>query len=120
MEESYKNDALIELTNDSYYIHDATVSRFDIYLQNHQLCIDVYFHSILPKITKTLKIHFSNVIKYQFLYTLEYSFYNVERYKFFKTENGYYISLDPYDESAQVSEKDGDLILCETIEGTFI
>jgi hypothetical protein len=119
MEEIYKNDDLLQLTSGSYYIHDSSVSRFDIYQQDHQLCIDVYFNSI-KKPYRQLKIHFWGIIKYQFLYNDDYHFYNVESYKFFKSEKGYYISLDPFDESEEMSEDDEDLILCKNIEGCFI
>ena len=122
MNEIYKNEALIELTNGTYYIHDSTVSRFDIYEQNHQLCIDVYFNSgnIKYNNERQLKIHFEDIIKYQFLYNNNHNFYNVESYKFFKSEMGFYISLDPFNESKDVSEDDEDLILCKNMEGTFI
>lgn len=45
MEKIYKNDELLELTNGSYLIHDSSVTRFDIYIQDYHLCIDVYFDS---------------------------------------------------------------------------
>ncbi|MDP9077978.1 MAG: hypothetical protein M3O71_11175 [Bacteroidota bacterium] len=119
MEEIYKNDDLLQLIWGSYHIHDSSVNRFDIYQRNYQLCIDVYFDST-KKPHKQLKIHFSGIIKYQFLYNESYHFYNVESYKFFKSGKGYYISLDPFDESQEMSEEDGDLILCKEIEACFI
>jgi hypothetical protein len=118
MEKTYKNEALLELTRGSYYIHDSSVSRLDIY-QSDQLNINIYFNSIV-KHAKQLKIHFSGIIRYQFLYNDSHHFYNVERYKFFKTEDGFYLSLDPFDESEEISENDEDLILCTNIEGHFI
>ena len=122
METIYKNDQLLQLTKWTYYIHDSSVSRFDIYLQDSQLYIDVYFNSgdSRSKNGKVLKIHFTDIIRYQFLYSNNYQFYNVESYKFFKSENGYYMSLDPFDESEEISEEDEDLILCENIEGCFL
>jgi len=122
MEEVYKNQELLKLVRGTYYIHDSAVSRFDIYQQNDELLIDVYFNSWdrKLKINRLLKIHFSGIIKYQFLYSSDYSFYDVERYKFFEAETGFYISLDPYDELEVISENDEDVILCKTIEGQFI
>ena len=67
MEKIYKNDELLQLTSGSYLIHDSSVTRFDIYLHDYQLCIDVYFSSIF-KSDKQLKIHFTDIIRYQFLY----------------------------------------------------
>ena len=122
MVETYKNDALLQLTSGSYYIHDSTVSRFDIYQQAHELFIDVYFNSWdrKLKVDKQLKVNFSGIIKYQFLYSNNRHFYIVESYKFFKSEKGYYISLDPFDESEAISEDDEDLILCKNVEGVFL
>jgi len=122
METIYKNEELLQLTKGNYYIHDSVVSRFDIYMQNYQLSIDVYFNSgnVRYKNEKQLKIHFSDIIRYQFIYNTNYYFYNVESYKFFKSENGYYMSLDPFNELEEVSEEDEDLILCKNIEGYFI
>jgi hypothetical protein len=122
METIYKNDELLQLTKGTYYIHDSLVSRFDIYRQDYQLQIDVYFNSEDPrsKKGKKLKIHFTDIIRYQFLYSNNYHFYNVESYKFFKSENGYYMSLDPFDASEDISEEDEDLILCKNIEGYFL
>lgn len=38
-----KNEELLKINSGSYYIHDSTVSRFDIYESDYQLCIDIYF-----------------------------------------------------------------------------
>lgn len=118
MEVTYKDDELLKINSGSQYIHDSTISRFDIYEHEYQLCIDVYFISI--KGGKQLKIHFTGIIRYQFSYSNNYNFYTVESYKFFKSKEGYYISLAPFNELDEISEEDEDLILCEHIEGFFI
>ena len=122
MENIYKNDELLRLTNGCTFIRDSVVTRFDIYLQDHQLCIDVYLNLEFSrfKAEKRLKIHFRDIIRYQFLYSNNYYFYNVETCKFFKSESGYYISLDPFNELGEISEEDEDLILCKDIEGYFV
>jgi hypothetical protein len=122
MEATYKNDALLQLTKGSAYLFDASVTRFDIYLEVYQLYIDVYFILADPrfKAKKQLKIHFRDIIRYQFLYCNNYYFYNVESCKFFKSDDGYHMSLDPFDESEKISEEDEDIILCKNIEGNFM
>jgi len=122
MEIIYKNDELLKLTKGPVNILDSSVTRFDIYYQENQLHIDVYFNLIYKrfKTEKQLKIHFSDITRYQFVYSNDHQFYNVELCKFFKSENGYYISLDPVDESEKISEDDEDVILCKNMEGYFI
>jgi hypothetical protein len=123
MEFINKND---ELLNQSiprgYYILDSTIKRFDIYFENEQLYIDVYFS--LPyhrfKADKNLKLCFIGVTEYELYWNDQYHFYTIERFKFLKTEKGYYISFDPYDESEEISEEDHDIILCKEVEGYFI
>jgi hypothetical protein len=104
-----------------FYLLDAVVTRFDIYQQEHRLYIDVYFS--LPyhrfEAEKTLKLYFIDVIEYSFYWNASHSFYNVGRCKFFKSEKGYYISLDPVDESEELSDEDQDVILCKEVEGCF-
>ena len=106
MEAIYKNDELLELTKGSSYLFDTSVTRLDIYLKEYQLCIDVYFNLKFSafKAEKQLKIHFMDIIRYQFIHSDNYIFYNVESCKFFKSENGYYISLDPFNELEEISE----------------
>jgi hypothetical protein len=44
------------------------------------------------------------------------SFYNVVSYKLLPVEKGYYLSLDPYDETQEVDEKDNDVIIATKVE----
>jgi hypothetical protein len=105
-----------------YYILDSQITRLDIYFENHQLYIDVYFS--LPyhrfKADKNLKLHFIGVTEYEFYWNDKFNFYTVERYKFFKSEKGFYLSVDPYDESGEILEEDRDIIFCKEVEGYFI
>jgi hypothetical protein len=122
METIYKNDELLELTKGSSFIRDSLVTRFDIYQQEFRLNVDVYLNLGFSrfKAEKKLKIHCSDIIRYQFLHDKKYYFYNVENCKFFKSENGYYLSLAPFNELDEISEEDEDLVQCENIEGYFI
>jgi hypothetical protein len=123
MEYINKNEELIEQSlSGRYYILDSTITRFDIHIEDHIIYIDVYFS--LPfrrfKSDKILKLHFINVTEYEFYWNNKYIFYTVERYKFFKTEAGFYISLDPFDESGEILEEDHDVIFCNEVEGYFV
>ena len=110
--ETYLNDP------EGYYLLDSTITRFDIYVDQVGLLIDVYFS--LPfhrfKEDKQLKLHCVGVKEYEFYWNKQYNFYIVERYKFLETETGFYISFDPYDESKEISDEDHDMILCNEVE----
>jgi len=123
MEYINRNEELLKQSiPKGYYILDSEITRFDVYLKNYQVHIDVYFS--LPyyrfNADKKLKLHFIGVTEYEFYWNDKYTFYIVERYKFFKTENGFYISFDPYDESNEVLEEDHGIILCNEVEGYFL
>ncbi|MGY4535769.1 hypothetical protein ACVW0P_000163 [Mucilaginibacter sp. UYNi724] len=98
------------------------MSRFDIYLNEHGLCIDVYFISIESKrINQThFKLSFIDVLEYDLRWDKNYSFYNVERYKLLKCDMGFYLSLAPADESVNVLEDDAEIIISTNITGCFL
>ena len=123
MEYINKNEELLNKSiSGKYYILDSQITRLEIYFENHQLYIDVYFS--LPyhrfKADKNLKLHFIGVIEYEFYWNDKFNFYTVERYKLFKSEKGFYLSVDPYDESESILDEDHGIILCNEIEGYFI
>jgi hypothetical protein len=123
MEYINRNEELLtQSVPERYYILDSLITRFDIYFENEQLYIDVYFS--LPysrfKADKTLKFHFIGVTEYEFYWNDKFNFYTVERYKFFKSEKGFYISFDPYDESEIILDEDHNIIFCNEVEGYFI
>ncbi len=116
------NELLAQAGPGHYYILDAQITRFDVYYENEQLYIDVYF--LLPynrfKTDKRLKLHFIGVTEYEFHWDNLFNFYTVERYKFFRSEKGYYLSTDPYDEAETVLDEDGDIIFSSEVEGYFV
>lgn len=120
MEYIGKNEDLLQSVNNS--ILDSEINRFDIYSKDHRLFIDVYF--LLPDYRptggETLKLHFIGVTEYEFYWNDQHRFYTVERYKFLKSEKGFYISLDPYDESEKILDNDHDIILSKEVEGWFL
>jgi hypothetical protein len=118
MEKIYRDEEVLEVTRGTYFIHDASVTRFDITNQDQRLCIDVYFTSIQSKkwAETQIKLRLVDVLEYSFYWNVEYHFYYVERYKFFKTEKGFYMSLDPADENDSPSDADCDVIISKSIE----
>lgn len=87
-----------DLLNSVSRILDSLISRIDIHLVEHILCIDIYFKTTLRKteFEKKFKLNFTNVIEYGFYHNDTLHFRYVERYKLFKTERGYYFSFDPF------------------------
>jgi len=80
MEYINKNEGLLrQSVTAGYYILDSEITRFDIYFENHQLYIDVYFS--LPyhrfKADKRLKLHFIGVTEYEFNWNDKYNFYTI-------------------------------------------
>jgi hypothetical protein len=63
-----------------------------------------------------LLLCFEQVSAYAFAYSMEVSFYNVVSYKLLPVETGYYLSLDPYDETQEVDERDNDCIVATRIK----
>ncbi len=82
MELINKNEAYL---NDpgGYYLLDLTITRFDIYLEQGGLLIDVYLS--LPhyrfKEVKCLKLHLVGVKEYERCWNNLYSFNVIERYQ---------------------------------------
>jgi len=123
MEYIDKNEELIRRSYaEKYYILDSMITRFDVYIEDYVVFIDVYFS--LPyhrfKGDKVLKLHFIGVTEYEFYWNNNYTFYTLERYKLFKSEKGFYLSIDPYDESETVLEEDKGIIFCREVEGYFM
>jgi hypothetical protein len=81
-----------------------------------ELTLQLRHAAAIPK----LLLRFEQVSAYAFSYSTEVSFYNVESYKFLPVEKGYYLSLDPYDETQEVDEKDNDFIIAAGIKAYFI
>lgn len=123
MEFINRNEELLrQAVPGGYYILDSSITRFDIYIEDYTIFIDVYFE--LPyhrfKTKKVLKLHFIEVTEYDLSWDKNYSFFTIERYKFFRSEKGFYISFNPLEESHEVSDDDSDVIFCKEVEGYFI
>ena len=91
-------------------------------MHEHRLYVDVYFTSITSKRIAQIKfkLRFIDVVQYDLFWDINHTFYNVERYKLLKTDKGFYLSLDPADETEAPTKEDGDTIISKSIEGNFI
>jgi hypothetical protein len=114
-----ENEKLIDFFSYKYTLLDGKLKRIDIHYEGYELVIDLYIEILRVKTDKDIKLTFRGVQKYYFNGTRN-SVYDIERYKFFPTDNGYYISLDPFLENEIVAPEDNDIILSKTIEGSFI
>ena len=111
-----RNEELFDyMSLNKLYLTSSVLLKIDIFEERRTPSIELHFKLSIGG--GLLKIRFTNVMEYSFYYKMGYSFYNVERCKFFKKGDSFYISLDPYDEWANIDENDQDFILCSAIEG---
>lgn len=115
-----KNEELINELSGELNLTSCKIYKIDIYMLGENLLIEVYIKLLYSKSEDNIKLRFSQVKEYSFIYNSDYTFYNVEIYKFFKVENDVYISFDPIDEDENVSNSDQDYILSKNVEGFFI
>lgn len=95
----------------------STLYKIDIYLENKSLLLDLYFE--FPSMER-IRLRFSEIKEYSFYYNSAYVFYNAEIVKFFKSDESFYISLDPVDESENISPDDNDYILSSKVESVLL
>lgn len=114
-----KDTKLFDLLQSDVSILSSAILGINMHLTNFRLVIDVDFELMYGN-EKYLKIVFSGVKEYAFHYQSNRIFYNVEVCKLLRKGDFFYISFDPYDADLSViSDKDNDMILCESIEGFF-
>ncbi|MFC3197292.1 hypothetical protein ACFOET_06680 [Parapedobacter deserti] len=114
-----KDTKLFNLLSSDISILSSAILGIKMHLVNFSLVIEVDF-KLLYGDEKYLKIVFSRIKEYAFNYQSDRVFYNVEVYKLLKKGTLFYISFDPCDSDlSEISEKDNDMILCESIEGCF-
>ncbi|HEY4197370.1 MAG TPA: hypothetical protein VGM63_17635 [Mucilaginibacter sp.] len=119
MELIEKNDALFELVqNGKIRIRDCVVSRFNIFLENRELCIEMDFKYFERE---SFRIRFSGVTEYCFYHNSNYTFYIIEAFRILRDSDLYYITFDPEDEkNPQISENDNDFIRFKNFEAYTI
>ncbi|WP_101688329.1 hypothetical protein [Dysgonomonas massiliensis] len=100
---------------DDIYLRDSSLESIFIYKEDYILYIDIVF-KVVSKTTTFLKLRCIDVVKYNILWDSDYSFYDVSHYKLLKDNELFYLSLDPYEESDEISELDNDFLLCRQMK----
>ncbi|WP_343672465.1 hypothetical protein [Chitinophaga sp.] len=115
------NENLVNKLSAELSILDSRLFKLDIFEDaNEGLVIDIYLNLSRSKAQREIKIRFLEIEEYSFFYSKSHYFYYVERFKLFKNNEGYYISLDPFNEENEIHFKDQDYVLCKSIQGYFI
>jgi hypothetical protein len=110
-----ENEAALAFLSGNQSLISSSVESFLIRGPG-QVTIDVVFRLMYSKTVKKVLLRFDQVSAYAFYHSREYSFYNVETYKLLKVETGFYLSLDPYDETPVIDERDNDFIRATGLE----
>jgi hypothetical protein len=107
-----------KLTNENSIL-DSMLEKIVIQKDDDDiLFIDLVLNMRSSSKYKKIVIRMKDVAEYGFYYSSEYLFYYIERFKFFKRkDNAFYISLDPEDDSDEISESDQDFIVSNKIIG---
>ncbi len=111
-----ENHEALHLVTSSETLLNSTVEGFAIRYESDGLVAEVFLRLQHSKQLSRLLLRFKPVISYKFAYSQEVAFYHVESFKFLRVANGYYLSLDPVDESDEADERDNDTILAEGVQ----
>ena len=111
-----ENDEALRLATSSETLLNATVESFAVRYESDGLVAEVRFRLQHSQYPNRLLLRFQPVTAYAFAYSQEVAFYHVESFKFLRVANGYYLSLDPVDESDQANERDNDTIRAEGVQ----
>jgi hypothetical protein len=111
-----ENHDALRLATSSETLHNSIMEGFSIRYEGNGLVAEVVFRLRHSKQEDRLLLRFKPVTAYAFAYSRESTFYNVEAFKFLQVTNGYYLSLDPVDESDQADERDNDTIRAEGVQ----
>ena len=112
---------MVNIVFRDFTLLSSNLYKFDVENNDTEgLMIRLHFRLLYSGVNNTVMLRFSGIREYSFYYHHRGNFYNVERYKLLKMKDGFYISLDPFDETGIVSPQDQDFILCEKIEGFLV
>ncbi|GBC62889.1 hypothetical protein DENIS_3873 [Desulfonema ishimotonii] len=115
MKEIGKNIEVLSILSGENSILDAVLKRI-IILQEDVLKVELLLQMRPNSEFDRVLLKFINVSEYCFYYNDETIFYNIERYKFFYDHpNGFYICLDPEEESQKPSDSDQDFIVAQNL-----
>lgn len=112
--ENSKNS--FDYLNNEISLLNSKIESINIFSENELLTISI---SLLLG-QQRIKISFENVVEYSFYHNDKHIFYNVEDYKFkfIEETKEFYISFDPYSETEQIDNRDGDFIKSKKLKYT--
>jgi hypothetical protein len=111
-----ENQDVLRLMASSATLLNSIMEGFAIRYESDGLVAEVVFRLQRSEQVKGLLLRFKPVTAYKFAFSQEAAFYHVESFKFLQVANGYYLSLDPFDESYQADERDNDTIRAEGVQ----
>lgn len=90
---------------------DARLSRYELFSDSTGVSADLHFFMRPSAEFSRIVLRLEQCREVSFSYTDDFFFYNVERVKLLQhSANDFFVSLDPYDESGKISERDGDFV----------
>ena len=75
---------------ENFNILSANIYKIDIYKDNDDLYIELFFNLVYPK-SKQVRLKLCKVKEFLFYWNSENIFYNVESYKLFEINNNIYL-----------------------------
>ncbi len=114
------SDSLIDAINERNALLDGKLLRVSLADNNGVMIAELRVASRTSSEVETIVIRFSDVRRFDFYYDDSNYCYLIERYKAFRLEEGFYMSLDPYDETNEVHCEDRGIVLSTEIEGELL
>lgn len=111
-----ENDEILAFLVNKHSLISSTVNSLLIKGAGDGIIIEVTFSLMYSSQIDKLVLVFENVTAYAFNYDSDNAFYNVESYKLLAVQQGYYLSLDPYDECEKVDERDNDFVIASRVK----
>lgn len=112
------NNKLLKHLYDDYFWLNKELRNLNLSMSDsNELIIEIIFNIPASEHEKNLKLVFTDIMEYQFVYRAGYAYNPVRRFKFLKEDEIFYISLDPEDELPHVSPTDRGIIRSKTVAG---
>ncbi|WP_266367515.1 hypothetical protein [Tellurirhabdus rosea] len=111
-----ENDEILAFLVNEHSLINSTMNSLLIKGASDGITIEITFSLMYSSQIDKLVLVFENVTAYAFNHDSRYAFYNVESYKLLAIQQGYYLSLDPYDEGEKVDERDNDFVIASRVK----
>ena len=118
MREICRDGEVIRLFSGRNTLRDSTVRKLSISAAgrtDEDPVAEVVLEMPPGRDFSSVLLRFAGVSGFTFHFDNRFVFYNVESVKLLAIETGYYLSLDPADESDTVSEEDEDVVCASNV-----